>query len=383
MKSRSQKTILFTVLYLLLIFFAVEVFCRVILASDAFFYKLHGPVQGLDDASQRIQWVKAYQRQNLVVHNFNNYSPSRGWGVVPGLKQLPVFDGKTMNTNSRGLRGAKEYSYERVPGKSRVVLLGDSFTFGDEVSDHETYVHHLERMYPNTEFINLGVSGYGHDQMLLYWKEEGVRYKPDLVILGFLYYDMERNLRKFRFYSKPKFVSRGGRLKLVNSPVPEPERLAAEEIFKLKTFDLIHMLWQRIGWNTGINVKKMKSLSGQIMDEIVESVRASGAVPVFAYFSTEDDFIQYFSSPTEREEFFFDYCESSKVDCVSVRPAFIERLKAGETLDTYGHWDPRGHEIAAQTISRFLDEKGFSKKLEVQRFQTPDAGSLKEERPHA
>ena len=53
-------------------------------------------------------------------------------------------------------------------------MLGDSFTFGEDVGDDETYSHHLEQLLPGTEVINLGVHGYGHDQMLIYLREEGI-----------------------------------------------------------------------------------------------------------------------------------------------------------------------------------------------------------------
>jgi hypothetical protein len=99
---------------------------------------------------------------------------------------VAVFDGKTLNSNSKGLRGKAEHEYQRTAGKRRILVLGDSFTFGEEVSDDETFPHYLESALPNTEVVNFGVQGYGHDQMLLCLKEEGVKYYPDIVILDFL-----------------------------------------------------------------------------------------------------------------------------------------------------------------------------------------------------
>ena len=113
-------------------------------------------------------------------------------------------------------------------------MLGDSFTFGEDVGDDETYSHHLEQLLPGTEVINLGVHGYGHDQMLIYLREEGVRYRPDVVILGFLTGDMERNVLSFRDYAKPRFVLDGGKLALRNSPVPPPAEMAAAEKWRSK-----------------------------------------------------------------------------------------------------------------------------------------------------
>ena len=76
------------------------------------------------------------------------------------------------------LEGKTEHQYQPTPGRHRIVTLGDSYTFGDEVSDDETYSHYLERCLPDTEVMNFGLSGYGHDQMLLYLEQEGVKYHP-------------------------------------------------------------------------------------------------------------------------------------------------------------------------------------------------------------
>jgi hypothetical protein len=68
-----------------------------------------------------------------------------------------------------------------------------------------------------TEVLNLGVHGYGHDQMLLYLREEGLRYRPDVVLLGFVQIDMPRNQLSFRDYAKPRF---GVRRRLSRRNVP-------------------------------------------------------------------------------------------------------------------------------------------------------------------
>jgi hypothetical protein len=69
---------------------------------------------------------------------------------------------------------------------------------GDSATHDKTYSYYLTRSLPDTEVLNLGVSGYGHDQMLLYLKEEGAKYHPDVVILGYVSLDAPRNLLSFR-----------------------------------------------------------------------------------------------------------------------------------------------------------------------------------------
>ena len=65
--------------------------------------------------------------------------------------------------------------------------------------------------------------GFGTDQMLLYWEHEGVRFRPDVVVLAFAFYHLERNLAAFRFFAKPRFVlGPDGGLALRGTPVPTP-----------------------------------------------------------------------------------------------------------------------------------------------------------------
>ena len=81
-----------------------------------------------------------------------------------------------MNTNSRGIRGTTEYDYINNSGKKRIVILGDSFVFGKEVSDNEKFPYYLQQYLPHIEVINIGVHGYGHDQILILFNEEGIKY---------------------------------------------------------------------------------------------------------------------------------------------------------------------------------------------------------------
>ena len=192
-------------------------------------------VLGDDNSSWRLFWVVLHRQHEEWTGKYATFHPTRGWAVMPDVKNMtPFAKGKFVNTNSKGLRGATEYPYARTPGKQRILVLGDSFTFGTDVSDDETYSHDLESALPNTEVLNLGVQGYGQDQMLLYLKEEGVKYHPDVVILGYLNMDTYRNLWKFFAFAKPKFDMTPEGLKLTNVPVPTPEQVLAEEPYRSK-----------------------------------------------------------------------------------------------------------------------------------------------------
>lgn len=101
-----------------------------------------------------------------------------GWSTRPNLSDMSCFNKKILNSNSKGIRGKTEYSYAKNGDGPRILISGDFFTFGDEASDDETYPYYLQQMLLGAEVINMGVHGYGHDQMLIYLKEEGMKYRP-------------------------------------------------------------------------------------------------------------------------------------------------------------------------------------------------------------
>ncbi len=107
------------------------------------------------------------------------------------------------STNSQGFRGTREYAIEKPAGVYRVIALGDSTTLGHGVEDGETFSAVLERNLSATrpvEVLNMGVSGFGTAEELIQLREVGVRYHPDLVLLGYWPNDPYNNVvsRLFR-----------------------------------------------------------------------------------------------------------------------------------------------------------------------------------------
>ncbi|MBC8500294.1 MAG: hypothetical protein ISS25_02670 [Nanoarchaeota archaeon] len=109
-----------------------------------------------------------------------NYDDSLLWILKPNLDK---------NINSKGFMDY-EHEYEKLDHTKRIILLGDSF-MGTIINSslENTYPRLLEKMLNeynlDYEVINLGVSGYGTDQELLMLKKEGLKYNPDIVVLGF------------------------------------------------------------------------------------------------------------------------------------------------------------------------------------------------------
>jgi hypothetical protein len=136
-----------------------------------------------------------------------------------GSRARPGFaahlHGVPTTVNARGYRGAL-HPHERTPGKTRLLMLGDSIAFGSRVRDFETFSSLVERPLARYEVVNVAVEGYGTDQELLLLEEEGLRYHPDLVVLNVcVANDPRENFLPGRLpWPKPYFTWNGRRLVL-------------------------------------------------------------------------------------------------------------------------------------------------------------------------
>lgn len=101
------------------------------------------------------------------------------------------FAGVPAHINALGFRDPREYSLTKSPGTFRIIVLGDSVTFGHGALYETSYPYLLEQRLkewrPDVkwEVWNLGVPGYNTAQELAYLNEVGQRFAPDLVIVGF------------------------------------------------------------------------------------------------------------------------------------------------------------------------------------------------------
>jgi hypothetical protein len=164
--------------------------------------------------------------------------PELGWTIKPGGRH----PSKPFAADGFGLRSAPvELGAEKPPGVTRVLLIGDSFTHGDEVEWSDTWAARLqEELGPHFQVLNGGVPGYGTDQAFLRWKLRlSALLKPDIVVLAVIRDDLYRNVNLFRAlyhhwtdlpWSKPRYAVEGQGLRLVNCPVVPPE--AVEETLR-------------------------------------------------------------------------------------------------------------------------------------------------------
>ena len=126
------------------------------------------------------------------------YDPDLGCVPVPSQKGIRTRPDYSFTNNAWGLRGAREYNKEKTTD-FRILVLGDSFTYGLGVNDEQVFTvlleKNLSRSGRSVEVINAGIPGKGTDYALKFMQTRGLELDPDLVILCFNrtdYWDNER-----------------------------------------------------------------------------------------------------------------------------------------------------------------------------------------------
>lgn len=127
------------------------------------------------------------------------------------------------SSNEEGFRDPRTFSPKDRP----IIVLGDSFSFGSGVNDDETYSARLEQALQGPPVYNLGIPGFGVDQVWLTLRHEALPLKPRLVIVGIVEVDFERSLVTYdpgKTGARPSFVLHDGML-VPREPVDSTGRL--------------------------------------------------------------------------------------------------------------------------------------------------------------
>lgn len=126
--------------------------------------------------------------QQLEYMRENRYTISEN---VPNHRGKSVGKeyGASFTFNKKGMRGG-DIPYENADKRKRLLFLGDSFLTSVQVGLEDHFVTLLDRelnseVKNGVEIISYGVGGWDNVQELIYLKNEGYRYKPDIVVIFF------------------------------------------------------------------------------------------------------------------------------------------------------------------------------------------------------
>lgn len=128
-----------------------------------------------------------YHMQGMVDHPVLGYVHPKSVAYSLGKNRVAL--------NSHGLRD-EEYPIAKPLEEKRILVLGDSVTFGWGISQGETFSDRMEpilqrRTGRNWQVINAGVNGYNTEQEADWLRIYGLAFKPDIVVLVYVENDTD------------------------------------------------------------------------------------------------------------------------------------------------------------------------------------------------
>ncbi len=307
------------------------------------------------EAEYRNRWLEWHRdgKEDLF-YGFVQYDQELGWAPRPNFSQQDAAHRPVITLNSRGARCLRDIPHERSAGRKRIVAVGDSFTFGFGSADDEIWPALLERELQNCEVVNLGVVGYGGDQQALFLEREGIRYLPDVVLVGFYEDDADRNLAAFRDFAKPQFVLERGELKLTHVPVPSPQEVLAGQTYRPPAsyaLDYFERRWRRrtveFGSNNAHLQTRREDLARALLARMSKTAEGSGAKMLVVFIPLDVDHIFTEGNlPAEMSQ----WATEDGYAFLDLAPAFLDAMQKKGRSPYSGHFNRLGHFLAAEAI---------------------------------
>ena len=317
----------------------------------------------------------------------------------------------TVSTNSLGLRGG-EVSLTKPKGTKRILVLGDSYTFGVYVENEQAYPAVVETLLRGdghrVEVVNAGYAdGWEPDEHYAWLVNRGIQFQPDLIVYGFFigndisgisascWVEFDKRNLPTRIVDDSIYVDSLGRIR---SKVADQYTVAVEKVYRfpvLRESHFVILLSTRIsrlftqlarptnpnrGWgnNPFPYILKSKSDAAMLDKEhlflkLVKGMSSvaneSGAqfmvlmLPV--NFQVEPHFLPKVLGSNKfciQRNYFAEL--KPKLDAMEV--AYLDMLEKmtsipGRYYPRNGevHFNPEGHRFTAEQIVQFLDRNGF------------------------
>jgi hypothetical protein len=208
---------------------ALTVVAVVEMGAAALVHTLRRSFPWLITRADRIPQLDSVGLKRYFQHGFD---AELGWVRKPNTSKEEIGKGgrpSTFHIDKNGSR--RNPGHEHWPVE--ISCYGDSFPFGRQVNDDETFEWFLsEKTHANV--LNFAVGNYGLDQALLRLKREFPRHPTGIVIMAVVPSTIVRILSVWKHYNefgntfgfKPRYVMEDGGLQLVPNFVDSPESFA-------------------------------------------------------------------------------------------------------------------------------------------------------------
>ncbi|MBX9938755.1 MAG: SGNH/GDSL hydrolase family protein [Candidatus Obscuribacterales bacterium] len=330
--------------------------------------------------------------------------PELGCVHIPGKMVTWRLEGYSRGKfSSAGLRD-REREIVKPAGVYRIAVMGDSAAEGLQVEQNETYAARLEERLNSKqkqgekfEVINFGCSSYSTGQEYLQYKRQVKAYKPDLILLMMCKGDtLENNLNpQDRNKAEPRpyfYLDQAGQLEQDNSILQMNKAKLSQDgwcnqtVNWLRANSNVYGMVSRTNFNLFLSDKAYFRLTRLLQDISRKASSLAGkeeiAIPLYgpqsnrqvtlsllSRFNQEAKSegtrfaVTLFPDVTNSDQDWKDTIKELKAraaaedfDVVDLQPPFRQD-KNPQGLFLQYHFSKAGHELTADTIEKFLEQK--------------------------
>jgi len=313
-------------------------------------------IRGFHENRTRQEWFDAMRpRHEMIPRVWPLFRPHSEFTLAYDSNPRGYFDegnGLTYRMNNHGFRG-RDVPKQKPEGVFRIMVLGDSFTFGEGVRLEDTFVARTERILraevgPQVEVLNFGLGGWGTCSEFYYMIRAGIGFRPDLVLVVFtpndagyeIGLDIWQNFRAV--YEAPEVFHRSYFVSWVYS------RVARTILGRRYVEGLVEgALDERTEWTSVLAMLTR-------LKEILSRMGSEYAIVIFPFmYELSDD---YPIAPIH--ELVGEAAREAGIPVLDLLPSFVGHSYTDLWVHPSDqHPNEKGHAIAAEAIARFLVEE--------------------------
>lgn len=324
----------------------VALYLVVDLLLGGFYPEVHIPtrygwsVTARDKANRRIENTKDNYREVVVQHHAN------------GFKRWPIDHGS----------------------KTRVLVIGDSFTEMDYVSNGEEWYAYLEREFPEIAFYVFGAGGYGTLQEYMVLDEYFDEIVPQAVIWQFCrndfgnnYYDLDRQDYPLNIHTYRPYWENGSIVYKLPLPFANLRKISFTADRLLKLYDDKRRIWAQEDIAAYLNKKaehdkmSIQGLINSVLDVERKAIEVTRELAREIRLRVGDIPVYFFNACGSFDEDTLSVCEAGGFQCQDFIYEYMQSLAdkgIQVVIENDGHWNLAGNEYAGRKLVEYFKNNG-------------------------
>lgn len=247
-----------------------------------------------------------------------------------------------------------------------ILFFGDSFVQA-HTAPADAIPQQIGLLLPDTNVYNLGVRGYGVDQIYLRMRQTAAEFEEPTLLFGILSFDLDRSILNVRSAPKPRLSFEDGAMTVHNVPFSQtaeewigdhpPRTISFASTLVRRVISLSQANGAGLAFGPEERVAEKEQLNREIMDHAANFAAENDYPLTFVIFFSREEF----NSQSWREPFLLEMCAMH--NCINTKPALEQAMQEqGRPIGDFYlpdgfHLNEEGNKIVAQYIVGEMEKR--------------------------